>query len=148
MSASLEKGVTAETVDGVPVVAGDCQVIVPPGPGVVNVFSSAPEAVIQVSPPDSNLTMSGSSAFVCEYPPDPTSVVLTATPAEGYFFNGWSVDGGPVIWEETISVYVETDMERTAEVVYSPLGSRRSCGLGAELVLLGVPLLWLRRRRK
>jgi hypothetical protein len=74
-----------------------------------------------------------------------TEVTLTAVPARGYFFNGWSGDASGAANPELI--VMDADYSVNAEFK-SAGGAGTSCGIGPELVALLPAIGWLFRRRR
>jgi hypothetical protein len=74
-----------------------------------------------------------------------SAITLTAVPARGYFFNGWSGDASGAA--NPLLIVMDADYSVDAEFK-SAGGSGTSCGIGPELVALLPPLGWLLRRRR
>jgi hypothetical protein len=95
-----------------------------------------------------SITLVGSGAVTLDppggfYEPGST-VMLTAAPAAGYFFNGWSGDIAGMV--NPMPFVVDADGAVHAEFK-SAGGPGASCGIGPELVALLPALGWLLRRR-
>jgi hypothetical protein len=139
--------VSGTLLDGTPFEGRDCVQLVPPGtpPQMLAVQSTAADAWIDVAPLDDQIDGGGFASFERTYPQG-TEAVVTASPSHAErLFRGWRGDDGRLIPGRTIALVVDGHIQ-TLEAVYE--APRRRCGLGFELTLLLVPLLWLHRRRR
>ncbi len=128
--AVVELALSGSLLDGTPIVAGDCIVIVPPGdlePTSATVGSNVGDTFIEVTPLDLNINSDGFTSFGRAYYPG-TLVTVTAPPtSEGRRFVRWMVNG--VLQEigvRTIEVAVAEDTTLQAlYLVQRPLRPHR-----------------------
>ena len=96
-----------------------------------------------------SVTSSGSGTVTLDPPggvyPLGSMITLTAAPAAGFFFGGWSEDASGT----TNPVTIEMDGPHAVHAEFkSAGGAGTSCGVGPELVALLAPLGWMLRRRR
>ncbi len=119
--------------------------LVPPGspPNQVTV-ESAPGSWIDATPLDSQLDGGGFGWFQRTYP-NTTWLTLTAPSSHnGNPFVGWKLDGGELVQGRAIT-FIVNNAEHSAKAVFKKVNG---CGLGFELALLVLPLMWLHGRRR
>jgi len=93
----VELVITGSLVDGTEFTsAGDCVLIVPQGNTSIHVRSSAPDAFIEVAPPDLKADASGFADFRRTYSPGITITLTAPETFDSADFAGWEIDGIPV----------------------------------------------------
>jgi len=73
-----------------------------------------------------------------------SAITLTAAPAAGFFFGGWSGDASG----SANPLLIVMDGDSSVHAQFNNAGGSGACGIGPELLALLPPLGWLLRRRR